>query len=73
MVIPPESLSPDTLQSILEEFISREGTDYGEHELSLEDKVRQLKPQVIRGDVLIIFDPAQERVTLLPKQEWQGE
>lgn len=72
MIIPPESLSPEALQGVLEEFISRDGTDYGEHELSLEAKVQRLKPQVLRGDVLIVFDEVQELVTLMAKEEWHG-
>jgi uncharacterized protein YheU (UPF0270 family) len=71
MVIPPQSLSPDALLAVLEEFISREGTDYGDQEWTLAEKVQQLKPQVLRGHVLIIFDPVAELVTLIPKDEWR--
>lgn len=73
MIIPPQSLSPEALQGVLEEFISRDGTDYGAVELSLEEKVERLKPQVLRGDVLIVFDEVQERVTLVTKEEWCGQ
>ncbi|MBC6906649.1 YheU family protein [Saccharophagus sp. K07] len=73
MIIPPQSLSPEALQGVLEEFISRDGTDYGAVELSLEEKVERLKPQVLRGDVLIVFDEVQERVTLVTKEEWRGQ
>lgn len=70
MIIPYQSLSVDVLQSILEEYISREGTDYGEYELSLEQKVQRLLPQVKSGDVLIVFDEITESVQLLPKGEY---
>lgn len=73
MIIPPESLSPEALQGVLEEFISRDGTDYGEQELSLEAKVARLKPQVLRGHVLIVFDAVQGLVTLVTKEEWRGD
>lgn len=69
-MIPPQSLSLDALLAVLEEFISREGTDYGDQELTLEEKVELLKPQVMRGEVLIVFDAVAEQVTLLPKHEW---
>ena len=72
MIIPPESLSEEALQGVLEEFISRDGTDYGELELSLESKVARLKPQVMRGEVLIVFDDALECVTLMTREEWRG-
>ena len=72
MIIPPESLSEDALQGVLEEFISRDGTDYGESELSLEAKVDRLKPQVMRSEVLIVFDDTLECVTLMTREEWRG-
>lgn len=71
MVIPPQSLSPEALHAVLEEFISREGTDYGDREWTLAEKVRQLKPQVLRGQVLIVFDPVSEQVNLMSKDEWR--
>jgi len=72
MIIPPESLSAEALQGVLEEFISRYGTDYGESELSLEAKVNRLKPQVMRGEVLIVFDEVLEGVTLMTREEWRA-
>lgn len=69
MIIPYKSLSADVLQSILEEYISREGTDYGEYELSLSQKVERLLPQIHSGNVLIVFDEMTESVQLLPKDE----
>lgn len=72
MIIPPESLSAEALQGVLEEFISRDGTDYGESELSLEAKVNRLRPQVMRGEVLIVFDEVLEGVTLMTQEEWRG-
>lgn len=71
MIIPPESLSAEALQGVLEEFISRDGTDYGESELSLEAKVNRLTPQVMRGEVLIVFDEVLEGVTLMTREEWR--
>jgi uncharacterized protein YheU (UPF0270 family) len=34
-IIPVNKLSPEALQGVIEEFISRDGTDYGEMEVSL--------------------------------------
>ncbi len=72
MIIPPASLADDVLTGILEEFISREGTDYGLVELSLSQKVAALKPQVLCGDVLIVYDETLQTVNLLPKQYAAG-
>jgi uncharacterized protein YheU (UPF0270 family) len=37
--IPVNKLSPEALQGVIEEFISRNGTDYGEIETSTETKL----------------------------------
>lgn len=68
--IPPERLSPEILQAVIEEFISREGTDYGISEVSLESKVDQVKRQVQRGEVVVTFDPETESCNLLTKREF---
>lgn len=68
--IPPERLSPEILQAVIEEFISREGTDYGISEVSLESKVDQVKRQVQRGEVVVTFDPKTESCNLLTKREF---
>lgn len=72
MIIPYQSLSSDVLRAIVEEYISREGTDYGEHELSLEQKVQRLLPQIRAGEVLVVFDEVTESVQLLAKQDYRG-
>ncbi len=69
MIIPPEQVNIDSLRSIVESVIVRDGTDYGERELSLEEKVDILLPQVLRSEVLISFDEDTETITLIPKQD----
>lgn len=69
--IPLEALSAEALTGIIENFIQREGTDYGVNEASLETKVSQIRKQLSRGDVKVVFDPESESVSLLTKVEWQ--
>ncbi len=64
MNIPYQELDAETLRAIIEEFISREGTDYGAHEYSLEQKVQQVRNQLERGDVVLNFDPETESCDL---------
>lgn len=73
MIIPPSKLPPQTLHNILEEFITRDGTDYGEHELSLEEKVERLLPQIANGEVLIVFDEELESIQLVHKQDYSND
>lgn len=65
MKIPWDMLSPDTLDAVIEEYVSREGTDYGHYEYSLADKVAQVRRQLQRGDAWIDFDPATETCHLI--------
>lgn len=63
--IPLDRLDEETLRRIVEEFVLREGTDYGAQEIQLETKIQQVMKQLEKGDVRIFFDPESESVTLL--------
>jgi uncharacterized protein len=49
---------------VIESFVLREGTDYGEREYSLEQKVAQVRAQLEQGRARILFDPESNTVTL---------
>ena len=61
----PENLSPTALRGLVEEFVSREGTDYGPGEWTLEEKVRQVLRQIERGEARIVFDPERESASIV--------
>jgi len=63
--VPPEALDPEVLRRLLEERVSRDGTDYGLHERSLEQKVAELMRALQRGEAVIRFDPADETVEIV--------
>jgi len=67
--VPWQRISSHALQSLIEEFINREGTDYGLVELSLEEKVERLRKQVEAGEVLIIFDEETESCQLVLQED----
>lgn len=71
MIIPPDELNTETLQALIEEFITREGTDYGDRELDLETKVGILKHQLSSGEVLIVFDAATESVNIMKAVDYK--
>ena len=71
ILIPPERLNDELLTALLEDYIAREGTDYGFEELTLEAKRQRLRRQVDRGDVVITFDPATESCNLLSRQQFR--
>lgn len=67
--IPYQQLSEDALRGVIEEFIQREGTDYGEVEFSLEDKVTQVLSLLKSGQSIVVFDPQTESTTIMGKDE----
>lgn len=69
MIIPYEQISSEALQGLIEEFITRDGTDYGEEEIPLNVKVTQIKQLLRRGEVVVVFDTASESVSILPRRE----
>ncbi len=70
--IPLARLAPDALAGLLEEFASRDGTDYGERELSLEQKVVQLRTQLASGDMRLLYDSDSETWDLVSRDAAQA-
>jgi uncharacterized protein len=65
VLIPHTELAADLLHAVVESFVLREGTDYGEREILLEDKVSQVINQIKRGEAEIVFDPETETVSII--------
>ena len=72
MIIPWQDLSPETLDNLIESFVLREGTDYGEHERSLEQKVNDVKRQLKNGDVVLVWSELHETVNIMPRNAFHG-
>lgn len=68
MIIPYNQLSEEALQGVIEEFVSREGTDYG-HEVSFSRKCAQVLEQLKSGRVVIVYNAAEETVSIAAKDE----
>ncbi len=56
MIIPYGKLSPEALQGVIEQFITRDGPDSGHSDVSFERKVEQVKRQLETGTALILYD-----------------
>ena len=72
MIIPWQDLSPETLDNLIESFVLRDGTDYGEHERSLEQKVSDVKRQLKSGDVVLVWSELHETVNIMPRNAFHG-
>ena len=68
VVVPHTELSADALQGVIDNFILREGTDYGDRTFSHEQKVAQVLRQLERGEARILFDPLDSSVTIVAAQ-----
>lgn len=67
--ISPDQLSPEALRGLVEEFVSRDGTDYGAVERSLEEKVRDVLGQLERGESRIVFDSETETANVVTRDQ----
>lgn len=68
MIIPHTDIAADTLHNLIEYYVLREGTDYGETEVALTDKVQHVLTQLERGEVVIVYSELHESINLMPKQ-----
>jgi uncharacterized protein YheU (UPF0270 family) len=66
VMVPHAELSAEALRGVIESFVLREGTDYGERELSLEEKLSRVYAQLERGEAQIVFDPNTETIDIIP-------
>jgi len=65
--IPHTELAPETLRAVIESFVLREGTDYGERDVPLASKVADVIRQLERREAVIVFDPNTESIDILPR------
>jgi hypothetical protein len=63
-IIPLNKLSAKALRGVIEEFISRDGTDYGETEVSMETKFRQVEYKLESGLAILLFDDETETTNI---------
>lgn len=66
--IPWQKLSPEALAGMLEELVSRDGTDYGEREVSVEEKTEQLLTALKDGRATVIFCPETGTWSVIEKE-----
>ena len=67
--IPCEKLEPETLQALIEEFITRDGTDYGKIEVPFEQKVAQVKSRLMSGQAIILFDEGTQTCNIVSSDD----
>ncbi|MGY4534282.1 uncharacterized protein YheU (UPF0270 family) [Pseudomonas sp. TE3786] len=68
MLIPQEMLAPDTLTGLIEDFVTRDGTDNGD-ETPLETRVARVRRALDKGEAVIVFDVESEQCQLAMKRD----
>ena len=67
--IPYQEISDDALKGLVEAFVLREGTDYGDREFNLNEKVNHVYQQLERGEVGIVFNVELQSADMLTRNE----
>ena len=67
--VPTSRLDAEVLESLLEEFASRDGTDYGARELTLEEKVGNLRSQLASAELQLLFHTESEQWDLVSREQ----
>ena len=69
MIIPIDALEADTLYSLAESFVLREGTDYGAEEVALDVKVQQVLNRLKSGEAVLVYSELHESVDIKRKED----
>ena len=62
MIIPYQKLSPEALREIIEEFVTRSGTELTDGEVMIEQVERRLE----KGKIVITYDPEAGTCNIVP-------
>ena len=66
--VPPGAVSPEALRGVIEEYVTRAGTDYGVSEKTLEEKLADVERQLASGDAIIVFDVDTGTTNIVPRR-----
>ena len=69
IIVPYDNLSPEALQGLVEEFVSRDGTDTGYIKLELQERVDQVIRQLRKGTSVIVFDEKIQSANIVPVKD----
>lgn len=68
--IPWQELDANTLNNLVTEFVTRDGTDYGEEEIDTAKKVEQVIVGIKNKRWVIVFDTEMEQCNIVDRQAW---
>jgi uncharacterized protein YheU (UPF0270 family) len=65
--VPYLDINPETLRNMIEEFVSRDGADWGEAGGSMEDKIKKVLRQFESGKIKVVFDLTSQSANIVSK------
>lgn len=68
--VPFEKLTPEVIDNLIDYFVLREGTDYGNREFSLEEKRAAVIKQLKQNKVLILYDSKSDSCNIVTREEY---
>lgn len=68
MHIPIDQIPPDALQNLLEDFVTRYDSDHRFDDASLQERVDDLKANILNKKLFICFDEESETFSLNTKE-----
>lgn len=68
MIVPFEMINDETLRNLIEEFVSRNGTDNG-YDQNLEDRVERVMASLKRKELVVVFDHASETANIISREQ----
>jgi uncharacterized protein YheU (UPF0270 family) len=63
--VPYRQIDPETLRRMIQEFVSRDGADWGDAGCALDDKVEQVLQQLQHKQVKVVFDLRSQTVNIV--------
>ena len=66
LIVPHDRLSQEALRGLIEEFVTREGTDTGYTDGSLDDNIKMVLGQLNRGEAVIVYDEVSQTANIVP-------
>jgi len=67
IIIPHQQLSEDALTKLIEDYVTRDGTDYGQVESSLSAKTERIRRQLQSEKIVIVFNSESETCSIISK------
>jgi uncharacterized protein YheU (UPF0270 family) len=64
--VPYQQIDPETLRRMIQEFVTRDGSDWAETGCALEDKVEQVLQQLKNKQIKVVFDLKTQTANLVP-------